>query len=98
MPESDVVDLLRECLAAGGKTWANWAQSHTSAKATNFDSSVALLRALSVSRPAVRGRMDRGKLISTGAHLAAQLTQLRALPLLTQAVRTQWRRSGPSTR
>ena len=98
VPESDVVDLLLECLAAGGKTWANWAQSHTSAKATNFESSVALLRALSVSRPAVRGRMDRGKLISTGAHLAAQLAQLRALPLLTQAVRTQWRRFEPFTR
>lgn len=41
--KGEVVKLLLECLCAGGKTWANWVQTHTSSKALNFSASVNLL-------------------------------------------------------
>ena len=67
--KKEVVTLLLECLCAGGKTWANWVQTHTSAKALLFAPSTALVEALSVSPHAVRERMDRGKLIATIAEI-----------------------------
>lgn len=67
--KKEVVTLLLECLATGGKTWANWVQTHTSAKALLFAPSSALVEALSVSPNAVRARMDRGKLIATVAEI-----------------------------
>jgi len=64
-----VVTLLLECLCAGGKTWANWVQTHTSSKALNFGASVSLLQELARSNHAVRSRMDRGKIIATIAEI-----------------------------